>query len=112
LLSSQPLHISTRFPATESPPQPPPHIALEMAEKEKQEDYRVEIGNDKRPYSPVRGSTPHAPSPPAGPSMAIASYCVASILMTLTNKFVLSGIDFNLNFMLLAIQVSSGISSV
>jgi len=36
--------------------------------------------------------------------MAILSYCIASILMTLTNKYVLSGIDFNLNFMLLAIQ--------
>jgi len=75
-----------------------------MAEKEKQEDYRVEIGDDKRPYSPVRGSAPQTPSPPAGPSMAILSYCIASILMTLTNKYVLSGIDFNLNFMLLAIQ--------
>jgi len=80
-----------------------------MAEKEKQEDYRVEIGDDKRPYSPVRGSAPQTPSPPAGPSMAILSYCIASILMTLTNKYVLSGIDFNLNFMLLAIQVRRAI---
>jgi len=36
--------------------------------------------------------------------MAILAYCAASITMTLTNKYVLSGYDFNLNFMLLAIQ--------
>ncbi|EGV60423.1 GDP-mannose transporter into the lumen of the Golgi [Yamadazyma tenuis] len=35
--------------------------------------------------------------------VSIFSYCASSILMTLTNKFVLSG-DFNLNFFLLAIQ--------
>lgn len=34
---------------------------------------------------------------------SILSYCAASIIMTLTNKFVLSG-DFNLNFFLLAVQ--------
>jgi GDP-mannose transporter len=71
-----------------------------MAEKEKQDDFRVEIGDDKRPYTP-------APAVPvsSSPTMAILSYCGASILMTLTNKYVLSGYDFNLNFMLLAIQV-------
>lgn len=35
--------------------------------------------------------------------ISIFSYCASSILMTLTNKFVLSGM-FNLNFFLLAIQ--------
>ena len=76
-----------------------------MAEKEKQDDsYRIDIGDDKRPYSPPRPSAPPAPVA-AGPIAAILSYCVASILMTLTNKYVLSGYDFNLNFMLLAIQV-------
>lgn len=78
-----------------------------MAEKEKQEEsYRVDMGESKRAYSPMRGPAPIAPVV-AGPSVAIMSYCVASILMTLTNKYVLSGYDFNLNFMLLAIQVSS-----
>ncbi|KAI8929745.1 hypothetical protein BC831DRAFT_442902 [Entophlyctis helioformis] len=36
--------------------------------------------------------------------LAILSYCVASILMTVTNKLVLSSYDFKLNFLLLAIQ--------
>lgn len=38
--------------------------------------------------------------------LPIASYCFASILMTVTNKYVLSGYDFNMNFLLLTIQVS------
>lgn len=37
--------------------------------------------------------------------LPIASYCFASILMTVTNKYVLSGYDFNMNFLLLTIQV-------
>lgn len=36
----------------------------------------------------------------------ILTYCGASILMTVTNKYVLSGYDFNMNFLLLCIQVS------
>lgn len=36
--------------------------------------------------------------------VAIGCYCVLSILMTVTNKFVVNGDDFNLNFFLLAIQ--------
>lgn len=38
------------------------------------------------------------------PPVSILSYCFASILMTLTNKFVLSAYSFNLNFFLLAVQ--------
>lgn len=36
--------------------------------------------------------------------MSIICYCFSSILMTLTNKFVLSSYSFNLNFFLLAVQ--------
>ena len=39
----------------------------------------------------------------SGP-LSILSYCAASILMTVTNKYVLSGYSFNLNFLLLAVQ--------
>ncbi|KAJ3002042.1 GDP-mannose transporter into the lumen of the Golgi, partial [Thoreauomyces humboldtii] len=35
---------------------------------------------------------------------AISSYCLSSILMTVTNKLVLSSYDFKLNFLLLAVQ--------
>lgn len=36
--------------------------------------------------------------------ISIFSYCASSILMTVTNKYVLSGFSFNLNFFLLAVQ--------
>ncbi|ABN67707.1 GDP-mannose transporter into the lumen of the Golgi [Scheffersomyces stipitis CBS 6054] len=39
----------------------------------------------------------------SGP-ISIFSYCVSSILMTVTNKYVLSGFSFNMNFLLLAVQ--------
>ncbi|KAF7971282.1 hypothetical protein HWV62_21530 [Athelia sp. TMB] len=35
----------------------------------------------------------------------VLCYCTASILMTLVNKFVVSGADFNMTFLLLAIQL-------
>lgn len=38
------------------------------------------------------------------PVVAIASYCVSSIVMTLGNKYVLSGVNFNMNCIVLAIQ--------
>lgn len=44
-------------------------------------------------------------SPTARAILPIASYCFASILMTVTNKYVLSGYEFNMNFLLLTIQV-------
>ncbi|CAG8695959.1 20201_t:CDS:2, partial [Dentiscutata erythropus] len=36
--------------------------------------------------------------------LPILTYCAASILMTVTNKYVLSGYEFNMNFLLLGIQ--------
>lgn len=39
-------------------------------------------------------------------------YCLASILMTVTNKFVLSGANFNMNFAFLAIQSITGVGCV
>jgi len=38
------------------------------------------------------------------PIFPIASYCIASIVMTVVNKFVLSGHHFTMNFLLLTIQ--------
>ncbi|KAF1813250.1 GDP-mannose transporter [Eremomyces bilateralis CBS 781.70] len=40
----------------------------------------------------------------SSPILPVISYCASSILMTVTNKYVLSGLDFNLNFLLLATQ--------
>ena len=41
----------------------------------------------------------------ANPLFPILSYCGSSILMTVTNKYVLGGMNFNLNFFLLCVQV-------
>ncbi|GAB5585289.1 GDP-mannose transporter into the lumen of the Golgi [Umbelopsis nana] len=74
-------------------------------------DYRVVI-EDKdtnEPSSLQNNSNVVAPSvlklsPGARAALPIISYCTASILMTVTNKYVVSGYDFNMNFFLLAIQ--------
>jgi GDP-mannose transporter len=76
-------------------------------------DYRVVI-EDKDANAPspaTSNSSVVAPSifklsPGARAALPIISYCTASILMTVTNKYVVSGYDFNMNFLLLAIQVS------
>ncbi|KAI9289953.1 hypothetical protein BC943DRAFT_312989 [Umbelopsis sp. AD052] len=75
-------------------------------------DYRVVI-EDKDTNAPApaasNSSSVVAPSliklsPGARAALPIISYCTASILMTVTNKYVVSGYDFNMNFLLLSIQ--------
>lgn len=64
--------------------------------------YLVKRNMNQNSYAPTNG--------PAGSSLAnsgplsILCYCLASILMTVTNKYVLLGFSFNLNFFLLAVQ--------
>lgn len=41
------------------------------------------------------------------PGASILGYCLASISMTVVNKYVVSGSDWNLMFLYLAIQVSA-----
>ena len=81
-------------------------------EKKRDDDHVIDIGDRKGRFdSPSR--TPQG-SPSTAPIAAVAnnpifpvlSYCASSILMTVTNKYVLSGLGFNLNFFLLAVQVS------
>lgn len=77
-----------------------------MADDKKRDDYNMEMSD--RVNSP-RVNAPRAPQPhyvvADNPAFPIVSYCLSSILMTVTNKFVLSGVDFNLNFFLLCVQV-------
>lgn len=88
-----------------------------MAEKERQDEFAIDMGDmadrrgDKFDALPPR-SVPSSPSTsssivsPANAGLAsIFAYCGSSILMTTTNKYVLSGLDYNLNFLLLAVQV-------
>jgi len=41
------------------------------------------------------------------PGISILAYCLASISMTVVNKYVVSGSAWNMNFFYLAIQVST-----
>ena len=90
------------------------------AEKEKREqqgDLSIELDDRKPTFDavPSRSHTPAMNGPGNGggaasvtnnPAISILCYCGSSILMTVTNKYVLSGTGFNLNFFLLCVQVS------
>jgi GDP-mannose transporter len=80
-----------------------------MADDKKRDDHSIEMGGVGKEYesrpSPRAVHVPSAAAVVNNPIFPILSYCGSSILMTVTNKFVLSGRDFNLNFFLLAVQV-------
>lgn len=86
-----------------------------MAEDKRTDDRPLSIEIDdsevaKRGLLDQQEQQPSSPmAQPAGltnnPVVAILSYCGSSILMTTTNKYVMSGVDFNLSFFLLCIQV-------
>jgi hypothetical protein len=85
-------------------------------EKKRNDDFTLEIDDSaalrRSPNSfPAMGqsSRPSSSGPVLpitnSPLAAVLSYCASSILMTCTNKYILGGIDYNLNFFLLAVQV-------
>lgn len=85
-----------------------------MAEDKKTDDYTIEMGKldqGNKGFEPPPPPQPRS-APPSSSSLAnhaalpVLAYCGSSILMTVMNKFVLSGTDFNLNFFLLCVQVS------
>ena len=81
-----------------------------MADEKKRDDFAIDMGERngnhfQRPISPPRHSTSSGGSITNNPIFPVLSYCASSILMTVTNKFVLSGYGFNLNFFLLCVQV-------
>ena len=80
-----------------------------MSDEKKSDDYAVDmpmLDRDSRAFEPPPAPRQASHMPiPNSPILPILSYCGSSILMTVTNKYVLSGVDFNLNFFLLAVQV-------
>lgn len=85
-----------------------------MAEDKKRDDYTIEMdkldqGSKAFEAAPVHQTRSTHPSGSISnnPILPVLAYCGSSILMTVMNKYVLSGLDFNLNFFLLCIQVSS-----
>ena len=75
-----------------------------MADDKKSDDYGMSSTKASRAPSPVMRSSKSSSSITENPVIAIFAYCGSSILMTVTNKYVLSGRDFNLNFFLLCVQ--------
>lgn len=88
-----------------------------MAEDKRSDDYTVEMNKLDQGNKEFEAAPPPTPSPRASPSVSnnpalpVLAYCGSSIMMTVMNKYVLSGLDFNLNFLLLCIQVCGGFSS-
>lgn len=82
-----------------------------MSSSTKAEYSKIAIHEEDEPRSTSSSSTIVAPnivtlSPTVKAALPIACYCFASILMTVTNKYVVSGYGFNMNFLLLTVQVS------
>ncbi|OQE32353.1 hypothetical protein PENSTE_c001G09168 [Penicillium steckii] len=81
-----------------------------MADDKKTDDYTVQMdkldqGNKEFEAAPPPQPRAAPPSPVAGhPALPVLAYCGSSIMMTVMNKYVLSGLDFNLNFLLLMVQ--------
>jgi len=77
-------------------------------DKKRDDDYTVDIEKEKLLEQESQSDI----MPPSNkqwqdhPAVPVLSYCASSIMMTVTNKYVLSGLDYNLNFLLLAVQVS------
>lgn len=82
-----------------------------MAEDKKSDDYTVEMNKLDQGNKEFEAAPPPTPSPRASPNISnnpalpVLAYCGSSIMMTVMNKYVLSGLDFNLNFLLLGVQV-------
>ncbi|KAL9107543.1 MAG: hypothetical protein Q9227_007543 [Pyrenula ochraceoflavens] len=82
-----------------------------MADEKRRDDYEVELGEsngDGKFESPRQQIPRYNPAPSSSmanhPIFPVLSYCLSSILMTVTNKYVVSGANWNLNFFLLAVQ--------
>jgi GDP-mannose transporter len=89
-----------------------------MSDK-KNEDYAIRMPDSDREKDPFLGSGGRR-SPPHrqlhswttsmskidnSPPLSILAYCLSSISMTVVNKYVVSGPEWNLNFFYLAVQV-------
>lgn len=91
----------------------PPYPRFNMVEDKKSDDYTVDMNRVDQGNKEFEAAPPPAPAPrasvsvPNNPAFPVLAYCGSSIMMTVMNKYVLSGLDFNLNFLLLCVQVCS-----
>lgn len=109
-VSRQPIkvhHAVFKFPITKYILLATSPRAATMADEKRREEFTIDVGDRRESASPTpkTPATPHPVKPSNNSSIPILAYCASSILMTVTNKYVLSGTDFNLNFFLLSVQV-------
>lgn len=88
-----------------------------MAEDKKTDEYSIEMDKLDKGNKEFEAAPPPQPrTPPSAvaghPALPVLAYCGSSILMTVMNKYVLSGLDFNLNFLLLMVQVCGSFVNV
>lgn len=74
---------------------------------DKKHDEKMDQSSRFEPAHSAPPSRPSSSSPSLSNNAAlpVLAYCGSSIMMTVMNKYVLSGLDFNLNFFLLLVQV-------
>ena len=81
-------------------------IAIRMPDSDREKD--PFLGTTER-RSPMYRQQPKWPQSMSkvdqSPPLSILAYCLSSISMTVVNKYVVSGSDWNLNFFYLAVQV-------
>ncbi|MCJ1307554.1 GDP-mannose transporter into the lumen of the Golgi [Agyrium rufum] len=84
-----------------------------MADNKRRDDLVIEMGNRgstggyESPRLSKGPQTPRISAPSSianNPMLAVLSYCGSSILMTVLNKYVVSGKGWNMNFLLLIVQ--------
>lgn len=79
-----------------------------MATSDGKGDYKIKVPQDDQDdYRPPLKAQPKQTLESSimnHPLLPVLSYCLASISMTASNKYVLSGFQFNLNFFLLMVQ--------
>lgn len=81
-----------------------------MADDKKNDGYAIEMDKLDKNKEFEAAPPPQPRSAPSNnmsssPVLPVLAYCGSSIMMTVMNKYVLSGLDFNLNFLLLMVQV-------
>lgn len=109
-LSSKAKHVTRSAIESTMPSKRDDDYVIDLADGEEHE--LEQLNGDHKPRSP-RGAHQHQQQTGGSalaalannPTASILGYCLASISMTVVNKFVVSGSDWNLMFLYLAIQV-------
>ncbi|RSH85933.1 GDP-mannose transporter into the lumen of the Golgi [Apiotrichum porosum] len=79
--------------------------AERRGDEDKQALLMANLGGAPRPPSPSRADSQVAHTPSSRDQvLPIINYCAASMMMTVVNKYVVSGENFTMTFLLLAIQ--------